>query len=48
MNRRITKSTTGVHTLSRMFAAAIVGLISAGTYAQPPIELYIQHTETGI
>ena len=41
MNRRITKPTSGVHTVSRMFAAAIVGLISAGTYAQPPIESFL-------
>ncbi|MEE8153919.1 MAG: MBL fold metallo-hydrolase [Phycisphaerales bacterium] len=41
MNRRITKSTSGVHIVSRMFAAAIVGLISAGTYAQPPIESFL-------
>ena len=41
MNRRITKSTSGIHTVTRMFAAAIVGLISAGTIAQPPIESFL-------
>ncbi len=41
MNRRIIKTTNGVHTVRRMFAAAIVGLSSASTFAQPPIEPFL-------
>ena len=41
MNRKITQTTKSVRIVSRIFAAAVVGLSSASTLAQPPIESFL-------